>query len=192
MNCDLCLVIFHCGFFLAPVAQTYCKLTLLTFIFSSPVCLDSVPFSTLVGGRYITICCKVTELWLCKPPVIPPCCLMLKSLQARACCVFLVRCSISLGVEGPWDRALNLGEVCLGGSLLIAFCLVPKQVRQIPALTCAGACGYRVSFPMETALGHFSLTHSKCPDTPKVPKGKKQANKQNKIAYLLLAFILVG
>ena len=59
MNRDLCLVILHCVFFspphLPPVAQTYSKLTLLTFIFSSPVYLGNVPFSILVGGKYIAI-----------------------------------------------------------------------------------------------------------------------------------------
>ena len=48
---------------------------------------------------------------------------------------------------------------------------------------------------MKTALGHFGLTHSKCPDTLKVPEGLERHDtkkSESEILYLLLAFILVG
>lgn len=45
---------------------------------------------------------------------------------------------------------------------------------------------------MKTALGHFSLTHSKCSDTPKVPKGLDTKKSESEIPSLLLAFVLVG
>lgn len=39
-----------------PVPQTYCKLTLPTFIFSSPVYVDNAPFSILVGADISQSC----------------------------------------------------------------------------------------------------------------------------------------
>lgn len=124
----------------SSVAQTYCKLTLLIFVFSSPQCLDNVPFSILVGGRYITILLHGDGAAALQTADSAGLLLDAEELPSLG----MLHLSKEMhhisskqhGVGGPRHRGLCLGvvvwQVCWHGSSLLAFGWVLKQVTQSP------------------------------------------------------------